>query len=215
MTNVRTNFIRFTLTAALLASIGGCDEQASMPAQVLDRAAAQEHLDGRDQEDSSMAPEEVQDLVLELEEATVRDIVDGRIDAPMASTDFGHLGEDGEPSELCPQQEAALSGASVDQPGDIAFDVADEGLLDTPLSEACALADHQTGGVELVRCEDHESANGSVPLDAGYDLVHLDSTAYNCYMCTSTFVCGWGGKQRKNGYILDNKCVAWGFFGCC
>lgn len=146
----------------------------------------------------------------------MRDVVDGRVDAPMISSRFGLVDEDGEVVEACAERRAALTGERVAAPLAVPFDATDERLLATPLAETCVLADRRTESMELVRCGDYEGPSARVTLDADFDLVSLDDPAgFDCYMCPDTALCGWNGKAKKLGNVIFGYCVSVGWYGCC
>jgi len=207
--------IRWTLTAGLLFAATGCDDGTPYSPGEIDRHAAEATLAERGDDPTPLTPAELDALVIE--EPTVRDVVEGRVDAPKISSRFGVVDEDGEVVEECSQRKAALAGEPVEAPLDLPFDASNERLLATPLAETCVLADRRTESMELVRCGDYEGPNARVTLDADFDLVSLgDPTGeYNCYMCVDTGLCGWGGKAKKLGHVLFGYCVSVGWHGCC
>lgn len=211
---IQVTIIRWILATGLFGTATGCDDAAPIPRGEIDRHAAQAQLAERVDGQPPLTPAELDDLVIE--DPTVRDIAEGRIDGLKISSSFV-LGEPSdEAAGECPQREAALSGEPVDEPRDVALDLADELLLDTPVSEACVLLDRSSGDATLVRCERFEAADGGVSLDADFDLMHLDAEAGACWFCSWTFgfVCpSWS--QKKMGFVSNGQCVASGFAGCC
>lgn len=149
---------------------------------------------------------------LYIDNPTIRDIVEGRVQGPMTSSVFAMVGD-----EECPQERAARDGTLGDQPAPspMKIDVDDTTFLDQPLSAACVRREADAT-YTLVNCDGPAERHGAAdvfPLAAPAN-VSEDDYKYSCYFCANGFPCFT--KRYQQGYVNQYwDCLTFAFQGCC
>ena len=191
---------------------GACDEAAAPPASTreINRPVAEVALARSPASDRHDPLAGVGGDELYIDVPTVRDVVEGRVQAPIVSSAFAMIEDD-----ECPQERAAREGTLADLPAAETVAVAsdDPAFLDMPLSDACVQR-ADDGAHTLIPCEtgsDGGLAPNTFSLTAATD---PSGDLYRCYFCNSGFPCFT--KRYQEGYVNQfYQCITWGYNGCC